>query len=472
MALISFSGIASGIDSASLIEALLDQQRQARITPLETAVTELQETNSSLEELSTLLDNLKSSVDIFRVINGGGVAKTGLSSDESILSAAASNSAQTGTYDITVNQLAKNATFSFDDRFSSGDTAINSSINDGAADADRTVSFTVGTGGDAENIDIVLTSTTSANDFVQQFNAQSDKATASLINVGTTASPSYAIMINSDSEGTEDGTITLNSVGTEVQTAGAGAGAFTSNQLNQATDLEFTLDGVAGTITRSSNTVSDVVSGVTFTASDVGSATISVGVDSETTRGSLEEFVEAYNEIVAFIAENDTVTRDESGAEVTNIFGPLAGTSLDENIISALRSAFSESSSSGNLAVNTLADLGITTDRDGSLLFDGDVFTEAIGDDPAGTESLLARLGENLGAVDGTIAQFTRFNGLIDQSVFSNTEQISAKQTRISDVEDSLARQEQALTAQFARLEAQIGQLQSQQNALLSLLPQ
>ncbi len=463
MALVSFAGLASGIDSTSLIQALLDQQREARIQPLQTQINNFNDTNDALSELSSLLNALSDAAGKYRTINGGPIAKQATSSNETIVTASASNSASAGTYGISVTTLASNATFSFDDRFSSGSDVIDSGIMDLDPEIDRTVSFTVGSGAGAENIDIVMTGTTTAQDFVTEFNSQSSKAEASLVNTGTESSPSYAIVISSKQEGTEDGTITLNAVGSSIT-------AFSSNSLDQATDASFSIDGIAGTITRSSNTISDVISGVSFNLEDTGSATITISADTTTTESNLQAFVDAYNEIVEYIAENDAISQEEESGQTVNIFGPLASTSLDENILSALRSTFSSAGISGG-SVNVLADLGITTNRDGTLDFDTEKFQDALNSSPGDVESILTNLGEGLSSINGTIAQFTRFNGIIDLAEQSNSSQITSLQSKISDTEDSLARYEESLVRQFARLEGLIGQMQNQQSTLASILP-
>lgn len=468
MALITFSGLASGIDSSALIEAMLEQERTVRVIPFEKEIDKREETNSAFDELKTLLGELNTAAQAFRTLNGGAIAKNVSSSDETVLTATASNAAEAGTYSLNVSQLAKNGTFSFDDRFTSSSDAINSSINNGAAAVDRTVSFTVGQGANSENIDIEITSGTSLTDFVTEFNEQSEFANASVVNTGTASSPSYAIVIQSKYEGQEKGTITLNSVGTEVQTAGAGA--FTTNTLDQAQDLQFTLGGVTGTITRSSNTVTDVIEGVSFTASGSGASTLSISTDTGATESLLSEFVEKYNAVVEFIAENDSISEEQTGSEITNVFGPLASTSLDDGLLSALRAALTGAGTSGR-TVNILADLGVTTQRDGTLAFDTEKFQSALADDAEGVELILGNLGESLGAVDGTIAQYTRFNGLIDEAVGSNDSRIEDLQKKIQDAESAISEREKALVAQFARLESQISQLQSQQNSLTSLLP-
>lgn len=465
MAVVNFTGLASGIDSSSLIQAILDQQRQARIKPLEKRVTELTDTNSSFSKLKELLSDLNSAASVFRPVNGSGLAKTVSSSAESRVTATASNAATNGTYAVTVSSLASNATNSFDDRFLASTDAINSSINDGASAASRTITVDVGTGGSQETVGIEITSTTSISDFVTQFNAASSKAEASIVNVGTSGSPSYAVVINSNNQGTQTGALSV-SVGSEITTAGGGAfGSITSSS---ATDAQFAIAGIAGSFTRSSNTISDVIPGLTLNLQAAGTATVSVRDDPTVTASNVQEFVDAYNSLVEYIKENDAVSDDESGE--SKIFGSLSSTALDENVLSAIRQAFSSSSTSGGL-VNTLADLGISTQRDGTLKLDTDALNAAIAQDPESVRTITSNLGETLASVDGTIAQYTRFNGLIGNSVQTNTNQIDGLNTRIEDIERALEKQKVQLTAQYARLESVVGKLNSQQSALTGLLP-
>lgn len=464
MAAIQFSGLASGIDSSALIQTLIDQQRQARIVPLQNKISKYQDTNSAFDELKTLLGNLNSAASKFRELNGGSLSKLASSSDESVVTAVAGSSASNGTYTINVSKLAKNATHSFNDRYSSSDAVINSGINDGASALDRSVKYTIGTGADAEVVNIELTSSTTLEEFVSEFNANSTKAVASVVNVGTSSSPSYAVVVNSLNTGTEEGQVTA-SVGSEI----TGNGSFTAATVDQATNASFTVSGISGTITRDSNSVGDVIPGVTLDLSKTGSATITIGDDAEATTATIQDFVDAYNEVVNFIKENDLVVREEDSGEPTNVFGALASTSLDENLISSLRSAFSSASISGG-EVNTLSDLGIATQRDGTLLFDTDAFATALSKDPEAVRTITANLGETLSATGtGTITQYTQFGGLIDSATNANKTDISRLQSQISNYETLISKREQSYIAQFARLEQLVGGLNQQQQALASL---
>lgn len=471
MAAITFTGLASGIDSSALIQSILDQKRKAQENPLKTRITELTNTNSAFTDLKSLLDKLNTSAQKFRALNGGVLAKSLTSTDETILTGSAGNGAKPGSYQIDVSARAKNATQSFDDRFAAGTSVINSNINNGDTAANRTVSYTIGTGSEQETVNIVLTNTTTASDFVTSFNASSTKARASLVNVGTSATPSYAVVVNSNNEGTSKGSIAV-SVGSGVTDPNGDTlttdGAFVTDTDSPATDAQFTLTGVTGLITRSSNTVTDVIDGVTLNLQSLGTSTITVAQDASKTTSDVQDFVDAYNEVVNYLAKNNTVQRQEDGGNVTNIFGPLAHTSIDESLLSTLRSAIPLAGTSGR-TVNIFADLGITTERDGTLKFDTDKFQTALANDSAGVELITQNLGESLGAVQGKIASYTQFNGIIDQAFNSNSTSITSAQDRINSVEALLAKEEESLVAQFARLESTIGKLNSQQSALASL---
>ena len=466
--IISFSGIASGIDSKSLISALIERQRAAQVTPLTNRITEVTNTNESLSELKSLLNKLKDVASNFRAVSGGSVAKTAISSNDTVVTATSSKSASAGSYEVSVTQLASNSTASFSDRYSSGDSVINSSINYLANADDRTVEVKVGTGDNEETVSIELTSTTTASEFVASFNASSTKAEASLVNVGTSSSPSYAIVISSKNTGTDKGSLTI-TTGSEIKTAGTGALNDATLTQTTANNAIFSISGIGSSIERSSNQISDVITGVTLNLAQIGTSKVTIQNDPDETKKNIRSFVDAYNEIASYISENDAIASSGEGGETTNSFGALANVSIDESILTALRSSFSQSSKSGGL-VNTLADLGITTQRDGTLTFNEQIFDSAFNNESASVEAILESLGEKLASVDGTINQFTRFNGLIDSVINFGNADITRDQQRIYELEKSFSRQEESLTAQFARLESLMGKLNQQQSTLSSLL--
>jgi len=450
---INFFGLASGLNSGSLISAILDQKRVSRIDPLQAKISNFEKTNSAFNTLSEKLGALKNAASAFRTLEGGAVSKNVSVSDESVLSATAKNGALNSSISINVSQVASNATSSFNDTFSSTSSVINSGASPG------TVDFTIGSGANQESVSVSVDSTTTAEQFVQSFNNSSNKASASLVNVGSSESPQYKIVISSLSEGSAEG-----------QIATTDNSAFFSGQtLNQATDAQFTISGIAGTITRSSNSITDVLPGVTLNLKKAGSTTVTVGSDVEASSASFEKFVNAYNDLVNFVKNNDQVKFELKNGKSSAQFGPLSNTSIDESALSTIKSALTSSSVSGS-SIATLADLGITTEKDGTLKFNKNTFESALSTNSDAVKNIAANVGETLSSVGGTIDKFTQFKGIIGSAVQSNKESIGRLQTQIYNLEQSLSKQEESLIRQFSKLEGLVGKLQSQQQIFNSTI--
>ena len=453
-ATINFAGLASGIDTNALIDSQSAATRAQRVTPYEEKKTQLSDESDALTEFKTKLETLQEKAKVFSTLSGGGLAKEGVSSNEAVVSATASNSAANGTHTITTTAKAKNATMSIDNRYASTTTSMFPGVND-------TITFTIGQAPTATVVPLVFNGTTTLADAVSQFNSQTTVAQASVVNVGTVAVPSYAFVVNSASEGLAKGNIAYSAGGTFP--------AFTATT-SQATNAVFTVSGIAGTITRESNTVSDVIAGVTLNISGTGTSTVTVNDDVTTTASRVQEFVDSYNEIVKYIADNNTISRDESTSQVKNVYGTLARTRTDDSALTSLRDALAATVFNAGTAVRIFPDIGITTERDGTLKFDSEKFTTAMGTDSDSVNEVLKNYADRTTPTGGTIDLLTRFNGTVDITINSNKTQIDNLTTRISEAEAYISKQEDALRAKFARMETAIAKLQSQQSALTSSL--
>lgn len=470
----NIAGMASGIDTEALIAASTNASTAQRVQPKQDKVTELQGEDTALGELKTKLTSLKSIVDSFSTINGGGVARQALSSDETVLTATASNAAASGAYTVAVSQLARNGSMSMistNRNYTSTTSVINPDINNGAAASpNRTVSYTLGTGSNTETVNITLTNTSTLSEFVTSFNSQSTLATASLVNRGTASSPDYILMVSSKYQGTEKGSVVC-TVGSEVQTAGnPGGGAFDGDQSSVAQDAKFTLNGSTGTITRSSNIVNDVLTGVTLSLTSTGSAIVTVGTDNKTTEANVQKYVDAYNDIVSFLAGQNQITRQDDGTNVSNTYGPLAKTKVDEDALEAIRQVMASTVATSGRAVRIFADLGVTTQRDGTLALDTKTLDGALDTESDSVSQVLNSFGDTAGLTGGTIDQFLRYNGLIDMTVNGNETTIADLNDQISRAQSQISKQATELRSRYARLESTMSQMQSQQSSLKSLL--
>lgn len=148
MATITVGGLASGLDTESIISALVDVKRTP-IKLLENQKDELNSKLSAFETLNSLLSSLETtanslnSIDDFRV-------KQANSSGEGVVMVTATGSANTGSFSMTVTQIAKAETFVADGVADQDTTAI--------ASASGILSFTVGSG-TATEIDVTSSTT-------------------------------------------------------------------------------------------------------------------------------------------------------------------------------------------------------------------------------------------------------------------------------------------------------------------------
>ncbi|MDZ4786440.1 MAG: flagellar filament capping protein FliD [bacterium] len=470
MPVVNFSGLASGIDTEALIKAIIDSDRQVKIKPLEKKVTEFTDENAKLDELKTLLKSLKDIGDGFRTVSsqGGALTKNTTSSDETVATATADNDAFNTSFQLTVTTLASNGTASFNNTFADTSTVINS----GASPSSVVVN--IGTGTELETTTLNVDNTTTVAGFVTAFNEASTKAIATAVNVGTAASPSYKIMFSSLNEGTLKGNLSITD-----------ASSFFSagSTIQNASNATFSLQGITGTITRSSNSVSDVIPGVTIQLNKGGalSTTITVGDDVEGSIANVQTFVDKYNEIVAFVYENNLIVPPES-TNGLNTFSPLSKSRLDDNTLSTLRTALSSVAYTGGSQIRILADIGITTQQDGTLKFNGSgssndinasTFSDALAKESESVQEILNSLGRLIGglaASGGVIDVFTRFQGLYENSITTKKNRIDDLNIEISDAENVLTQKETTLRAQFSRFESLTSRLQQQQSSLSAAL--
>jgi flagellar hook-associated protein 2 len=480
MSSINFAGLASGIDTNALIDAASAASRKQRVEPKTKKVEELTATNSAFDELKTRLKTLKTLSEGFGTINGGGVAKTATSSNESIATATAINGATNGSYDISVSALAKAASYSFNYNYtSSTDTLF-------AAGETGTVSFQVGNSS-TETVNVSVTSDMTVSSFITEFNNNSARAEASLVQM---SSGQYRILITTNNTGTDEGAIVSASVSANSRistTVGTASNEVTSDA---ATNASFTMNGI-GPFTRQNNSVSDVVSGMTFNLLSTGSVKLAVSDDIDASIAAMKKFVDAYNQVVTYISENDQISQEDSGGEVTSIFAPFASTRTDNSSLTQIRDAMSSikypdtipSGQESLYPVRILADMGFETQRDGTLKFNETTstsgfssFRNALAKDPEAVSALTKKLGDKLGftynssAGTGIIDSITGFNRMIDTTVNSNKTLIDSLNTQVADAEKSIAQTEANMKAQFARLEALMGKLQQQQTSLTSAL--
>jgi flagellar hook-associated protein 2 len=218
--------------------------------------------------------------------------------------------------------------------------------------------------------------------------------------------------------------------------------------------------------------VDDVIQGVTLQLLTEGSSsTVTVGDDADATSDLLGEIVEAYNDIVEFVNENDTIERvEDSEDDATNIYGSLAKTRTDNDFLTQFRFELIESESANGTSVKSMSEIGISTNKDGTLDYDADDFKEAIADDSLGVLEVLTDFADATAGITGFMYDYTKLNGLIDIAQDANDSEIKNLNDKIDQLDRILAQQRTSLEKQFTALEVTMSELQNQQAQLSSVL--
>jgi len=226
---------------------------------------------------------------------------------------------------------------------------------------------------------------------------------------------------------------------------------------NQGTDADFMLNGTIH-ITRSSNTISDVVPGVSFTLRNTTDDTVNLALASDSSQlsNALQTFVQNYNALV-----------DQVDQQVGSSAGPLGGEMIIRNISDDMRQLASYWAN-GNNTVRSLYDVGITfEDTSGHLSFDQSRFNSLSTTQVSDAYKYFGSSNSGFAALASNFTQLTDpVSGLIrleedglDQQNTEMSDQISTLNTRASLVEA-------AMNAQLQQADALCAELQSQQTSL------
>jgi flagellar hook-associated protein 2 len=339
------AGLASDLDWTSMISQLVAVQRNP-ITLLEEKQDTLNEKQSAWSEVNTLLLSLKtsatalSSTDDFDIFSATATV-SGTSSDvEDLLDYAVGTGATQGSYTITVNHLAiaqKVASSGFSSTSEALGIEGTLTINDQ---------------------DISITTSDSLSDIQSKINAlnSGDDATDVTASILGVSDSEYRLILTSDNTGVDGFTYT------------DGTGSLGLTQIVAGLDAEIEVDGY--TITRSSNTITDVISGVTLDLvgeDETATITLNIGRDTDGVKEKIQDFVDAYNELMSYITEQTTAAEDDDEDNPAL----YADTSL-QTVKSTLRNIIMSEVSGLDSTLNYLSLIGINIDTSGQLSIDDD----------------------------------------------------------------------------------------------------
>lgn len=427
---ISLSGVGSGFDWQTVLDQLREVEEEQFIQPLEDQKDRQEEVLSAWNTVSTKLSALLSAVQDMEDSDDFDLFTTSLSSSssvdaENLLTVTVGSGAAKSRFDIQVTNLAK------------AEKLQSTSVTSASDSAGWTGTITI------EGHDVTLDGK-SLNELQDEINALNtgSNATGVVASILKVSDSDYRLILTSEEEGAAG-----------IQFTDAPGDYFSTLQAGE--DAAFTIDGIA--MTRSSNTITDAIEGVTLQLHGEDPATtvsLSIDRDEEAVTEKVQTFVDAYNSVVDYINDQfEYNALDEEAGGV--LFGDSQLRSIKNRIQTTVLS-------------QQLFNHGVTFSNDGTLEFDADEFTEALSEDYAGTISKFNGLAQSLQSVLDDLTDSV--DGTVTKQIKSVEDQIDTLDDRILTMEDRIDAEMERLQEQFIAMDTAISNMNAQMETLSQLL--
>jgi flagellar hook-associated protein 2 len=423
----TFSAALNNVITQSVARATLP------ITALQTQQSALTDQQTEVQLLGTDFEAVQTAIDGLNTAAGSGSYSASVDVP-AVATAAVSTGSLPGTYALDVTSIGSESnTIS-----AAGTVAVTdpSSQNISAA-----TSFTLTVAGTQHTLS---PASTSLNSLVTAINSSGAGVQATVVNVGGSAAPDYRLSVQSTSYGPD--TIQLND-GTKNLLTSLNTGAYVTYQINGQPAVP--INSTSRSLSLSTGLTADVLT--------TGSANITVSANSSGVSTAIAGFVTAYNAASAELTKN----RGQNG-------GALAGNGLILELQNTLNAVGSYSAAT--TGVNSLADIGLTFNDTGQLVFDQTTF-DAVA--PAAVTSFLgAEAGTAAGSgflafadtameslTNSTSGTITESGTTIGASIISLTAEIATKQAQVTALQTNLTDQMATADAAITSLQGQLSEI-------------
>ena len=336
--LFNIGGLASGLDTSSMISELVKLERLP-ITRFQARQSELTKVDNAWGTVNTKLSALRSAVDKLRKPEAFDGFVSSTSSDDTAAGVTVTGAAAPGGLSFTITQLAKAHQFAFAEL-----DAPSASLWSGAAE---TLSITKG----GTTYDL----TTTASTTLQSLAADINKLDAGLsAQVVQTTPGKHRLVVSSSETGTANAAT--------ITSAPAALGSKTD--LQAASDAVLDLGG-GMTVSRSSNTITDLVNGVTVQLKRAGApVTITTSRDKDAATKAVKEMVDALNGVLTTVKDLTKYNPE------TKVAGVLQGNGTARQLANDLRAEVSATIADLTGSYTTASSVGISLTRDGLVTLD------------------------------------------------------------------------------------------------------
>jgi flagellar hook-associated protein 2 len=364
-------GINSNLDTGGIIDNLVALQRapigivEAKRSLEEAKLLSFQDLKGRLQTFKGVVTTLNSEAKFLST--QGDFSNNNSLDTNSVVSLSTSSQASSGTFSLTVNNLARESK-----QISEGFAETSTIIPKG------TLSLGVGD----NSIEITIDSTNNTVDGLRlAINNSGLDLKASFINDGSSTNPVRLAV-----SGTKSGVDNAVSIGITGFLFGAGTTNIVNfSETQSAQNANFVLDGVA--ITKSGNVVSDVIDGTILTLESAGSGTVTLSSDTDTIKEKIQAYADGYNELIVHL--NDLLSLDTDTLETSVLFANFTV----QNLQQSLRESISNQILGVSGDFEYLSQVGIRTTSDGTITIDDGELSDALAENVGNVSELFSSSG-------------------------------------------------------------------------------
>lgn len=445
---ISSLGVGSGILTQSLLDKLRTADEASQVKPTDLNIVSVKDKQASYSLLDATMTNLTDSITAMKTQSLFDERKATVTGTSVSVIASANSDKQSFTLNVTqlaTKQIEESGSFAVaTDKIASAAGSVDLAIN-------------------GKNFTVNYDATTTIDDFKKAINtAAGTDVNATIVQVATGDFRLFATSANTGT--TQDITITDttgNLLDTRLTTG--------LTAIQTGVDANFDFNGQA--ITRTSNNVTDLITGYDITLNELGSSTVKVEQNKDSILAKVDSFISKYNDAVK---ELNKYTKVSSDSTTRGIFST-------DSSIKALRTTVNNLVKNVGGGVGSLLDYGFDVTQDGTMSVDKTVLNTKLDANPTNFKSFFT--GGDYTDAAGTVTTlkgafvemstsveaYTAFNGMLDQFNTSLSDNLKSLEDRRVKAVERLDSKYSIMKKQFAAYDAVINRLNSTSSLLTQL---
>ena len=463
-------GLGTGMNIDSIVKSMVAAEqapKQAQLSNLEKAttarITAVGALKSAISDFQTALGNLNKPEQF--------QGRSATSSKSDLLTVTAGTTAGSGNYKVNIMQLATSSKVAL--------AAVKAPVGETANFGTGSLNVRVGSGDPlAIKVDESNNTLEGLRDSINKAGAESG-VSATIV---TDANGPRLVLSSSKTGEGEDISVEGGGVGGNINLSSLSfpatdpdyTGTAAARQITTAGNAKLTIDGLE--VESKTNTVDNAIEGVTLTLKGVtisgsGSTavdtpiTLGVELDQAGVKSNVQKFVDSYNKLIGVVNAQTKVTPVGDGK--TPVTGALVGGATARTLLNTVRNELSNVQDNG--AIRALSDMGITTQKDGTLALDETKLDKVLASNFSDVAGLFTGEKGLATRLDAKLAPYTQTGGVLEQRNKAMSETITKIDKQKEALTVRMTALQERLSKQWYAMDAMVAQLTSTSNSLAAM---